>query len=191
MQASARRYLIISQLGLFIALVICLILIPGYLFARNEGGMSNYGIHLKTIVPYSLGFIIAAGYCLKAAQSLKPKSLITRRLRQLLFSYSTLLLLVLITTYGYKTTALLKNIHITATIVIAYFELIAAGWLCFAILRDKLNIVLLAFQFIGFIIATLTFVGLWHLLFTSQLITIVAFGIILIRGSSSVVEQGS
>jgi len=168
-----------------VSLVICLVLIPGFLFAKNEGGISNYGIHLKTAIPYSLGFLVAATYLIKAALATGNKLSWQRHLRQLLICYATLLTLVLVTTYGYKTNVFLKNLHITVTITIACFELIAAGWLNFAFLRDKLNVGLLSMQFIGFILGTATFLGHLHLLFTSQLITIITFGIILIRSYSA------
>lgn len=188
MNKSIKRYLLISQLSLLLDLAICLILIPHYLFARNEGGMSNYGIHLRSVVPYSLGFLVAAYYVLKAALTIKARSVTLRRLRLLLVGYGIIFLLILITTYGYKTNTFLKDTHIVVTIITFWFELLSAIWLCKAFLSDKLNISLLVCQFIALIIGSLTFFGAFHLLFTSQLITIITFGVILVRSSGQAVQ---
>jgi len=188
MNKSIKRYLLISQLSLLLDLAICLILIPHYLFARNEGGMSNYGIHLRSVVPYSLSFLVAAYYVLKAALTIKARSVTLRRLRLLLVGYGIIFLLILITTYGYKTNTFLKDTHIVVTIITFWFELLSAIWLCKAFLSDKLNISLLVCQFIALIIGSLTFFGAFHLLFTSQLITIITFGVILVRSSGQAVQ---
>jgi len=183
------KYLIISQSALVVSLIVCVILIPGFLFAKNEGGISNYGLHLKTVVPYSLGFLIAAFYLLKTALSKEFKLFSKQHLRQPLIGYAAFLILVLITTYGYKTNVFLKNTHITVTILIACFELLAAGWLYSTILRDKINIALLFAQFIGFVMGAATFLGYIHLLFISQLIMIITFGTILIRSYAKAQHQ--
>jgi hypothetical protein len=184
MNQSIKKYLLISQLCILVALTICLILMPHFLFAKNEGGVSNYGIHLKTVVPYSLGFLIAAFYVIRAAGAIETKSPKLRRLRELLLGYSVILLLVLITTYSYKVNLYLKDTHIGVTILTFWFEFLGAFWLCKVFLRDKLNIGFLAFQFIGLIMGSLTFLGFFHLLFTAQLITILSFGIIMVRSAS-------
>jgi hypothetical protein len=189
MNCPIKKYLLVSQLCLLLDLTICLILIPHFLFARDEGGMSNYGVHSRTVIPYSLGFILAAFYVIRAALAIKTKSTSLRRLRGLLLSYGVILLLILITTYGYKTNIYLKNTHIVITIVTFWFELLGAAWLCKAFLRDKINICLLALQLIGLIIGSLTFFGSLQLLFTAQLITIITFGVILVRSSGRAVSE--
>jgi hypothetical protein len=189
MKQSIKKYILISQLCLLLDLAICLILIPHFLFARNEGGMSNYGIHLKTVIPYSLGFLLAAFFVIRAALTIKNSSASLRRLRRLLICYFIILLLILISTYGYKTNIYLKDTHIVVTIATFWFELLSALWLCWVFLRDKMNIFLLVCQFIGLIIGSLTFFGSLHLLFTSQLITIITFGAILVRSSGQAVNE--
>jgi hypothetical protein len=188
MDIPIKKYLLISQLCLLVDLAICLILIPHFLFARNEGGMSNYGIHLKTVLPYSFGFLLAAFFVIKAALTIKAKSNRLHFMRRLLISYSILLLLILISTYGYKTNVYLKNTHIVITIATFWFELLSSAWLSRVFLWDKINIGFLVCQFIGLIIGSLTFFGSLHLLFTSQLITIISFGVILVRSSPRAVD---
>jgi hypothetical protein len=186
MERDTKKYLLISQLCLWLGVVICLVLIPHFLFSTNEGGLSNYGVHLKTVIPYSLGFLAAIFFVVEATLTMKPKS---PGLRQLLLGYSAALLLVLITTYGYKTNVYLKNTHIAVTIVFFWFELLAALWLCKTLLKDKTNIIMVILQLIGLIIGSLTFFGSLHLLFVSQLLTIIPFGIILIRSCNTLAKR--
>ncbi len=181
------KYLVISQLALALSLIICLILIPHFLFSKNEGGMSNYGIHLKTVIPYSLGFILASFYSIRAALTIKTKRTSMRQLKAMLLIYAGVLLLILLTTYGYKTNIYLKNTHITVTIITFWFEMLSAVWLIRTFLVDRLNIILVGCQFIALVIGSLTFLGQLHVLFVSQLITITAFGLILIRSSGAAV----
>jgi len=54
------RDLLVSQCTFFAFLALCIVLMPGILFRRNEGGMSNYGIHTVTVIPYS-GFYKRSG----------------------------------------------------------------------------------------------------------------------------------
>ena len=176
-----KKYLLLSQLYLGLSVTICLILLPHFLFSKNEGGMSNYGVHLKTVFPYSLGLLLTSFYAARAATVIKDKS---SALRKLLLSYAAVLLLVLITTYGYKRNVYLKNSHIAITIVFFWFELLSAIWLSKKFLSDKINIALVGVQFIGLVIGSLTFYGSLHLLFVAQLLTIIPFGIILVRSSA-------
>jgi hypothetical protein len=46
---------------------VCVAILPHFLFERNEGGISNYGIHASTAVFYTLAFSLSAGLLLRAA----------------------------------------------------------------------------------------------------------------------------
>jgi hypothetical protein len=186
MGLAIKKYLLLSQLCLLLSVVICLLLLPHFLFSKHEGGMSNYGVHLKTIIPYSLGLLLASFYALRAALAIKIRS---SPLRWLLLGYSALLLLVLVTTYPYKLNVYLKDTHIAVSIVLFWFEVLAAIWLCRAFLEDKINISLVILQIVGLIIGGLTLFGVFQLLFTSELLTIIPFGIILLRSSAATAQN--
>jgi hypothetical protein len=186
MEQAIKKYLLLSQLCLGLSVIICLILIPHFLFSTNEGGMSNYGVHLKTVIPYSLGLVLTSFYSVLAALSIKDKTSILRRL---LFGYALALLLVLITTYGYKTNVILKNTHIAVTIVFFWFELGSSAWMVRRFLSDKINIGLVILQVVGLILGSLTFFGSLHLLFVAQLLTIVPFGLVLVRSSAGITKK--
>lgn len=179
MERSIKKYLFSSQLCLWLSVIVCLALIPHFLFSKDEGGMSNYGVHLKTVIPYSIGLLLAALFVVKAALRLKRSS----HLRAVLLGYAAALSLILITTYGYKRNIYLKDTHIAVTIVFFWFELLTAVWLCKRFLADQINISLIVLQLIGFIIGAVTLFGPLHLLFVAQLLTIIPFGMILIRSS--------
>lgn len=150
--------------------------------------MSNFGVHLRTTIFYSLGFLVDALFIWLAARSLGGQSLATRRFRNMLLLVSTMLVAVLLSTYGYKVNLALRDIHIVVSSAFICFELTAAFWMCRFILADKLNTVFLVIQIGGFVIAALTLLGVLQLLFSAQLITVLAFGIITIR-SSRIVEK--
>src|SRR5687768_5459989 len=59
-----------SQLALAGALAVCVPLMPDFLFSSTMGGVSNYGVHARTVVPYSAGIVISAGLLLTAAARL-------------------------------------------------------------------------------------------------------------------------
>jgi hypothetical protein len=54
-------------------------------------------------------------------------------------------------------------------------------WLALVIYKDKLNMLILVIQLIGFLTAFFTLIGVLHLLFVSQIVASLAFGALLIR----------
>jgi hypothetical protein len=189
MQKRVNRYLIISQLILFIGLGICIVLIPGYLFKKNEAGVSNYGVHFKTVIPYSLAFLMCAIYVFRGALLIPLKAVVLVQLRRVLFMFSIILIVALLTTYTYKINNVCKDIHIGMAIATFCFEIIVAFWLCYRVHKDKLNLGLLAVQLLAFTVAALTLFGVLRLLFATQLLTSLMFGIILIRSSAAALKE--
>lgn|ERR1039458_3130684 len=183
------RYLFLSQLNLLIFLGICTVIMPGYLFERNEGGVSNYGVHNATVVPFTLAFLLSGVFVLLAAYAMPRSAKQLNRLRYALYGLSGLLALNLATTYGYKTSAALNNLHITSVIIIFWFEMAMAAWMVLALLKDRTSAVVLAIQFIGFLMGGLTLIGTLHLLFVTQVITGLAFGILLVRSGQRLAKQ--
>ncbi|MGA3150323.1 MAG: hypothetical protein ABSD10_01725 [Candidatus Saccharimonadales bacterium] len=175
------RYLVLSQLSLFIFLGTCIALLPRFLFERNEGGVSNYGVHAATIVPYSLAFLLCGVFILQAARYIPRTTQSLNCLRYALYALAGLLFLVLATTYPYKINSTLRIIHIISGVMIFCFEMVMAVWLVMVLVKDRVNISLLAAQLVGFFIAFFTLIGAAHLLFVAQSITGMAFGALLIR----------
>jgi hypothetical protein len=95
---------------------------PGFVLKRNEGGMSDYGVHIKTVAFYTIALLCLALYSRRAAL-LFPKDgdRRTKGLRSLLMAYSAVVFFVLLSTYGYTLNSVLKDIHFalgTALIVV-------------------------------------------------------------------------
>jgi hypothetical protein len=172
--------IVLGQVSFFVFLSISVALHPGFVFKLNEGGVSNYGIHLKTAIPYSLAFILCSYLSATAARHYRSSDGVARRLRQLLYTYTCLLLLTLLSTYGYTLNAELKQIHIVVGVVTIIFELVAS--LCmYAQLNGPWDTLFIVVQLGGFVLAGLTFLGAMHLLFLGQALADVGFALLLIH----------
>jgi hypothetical protein len=176
------RLIITSQLSLLVMIILCVLLSPRFLFSHNEGGISNYGVNSRTVVPYSLAFGLSAGLLYLAAYEL-PKKMGERSRRAIYTTSATLLLAVLLTTYGYKTSALRDHLHTTATIVAFIFQMGAGIWIARSLRPGTLSSVLLVIQATTFLIVLLTFFGLLHFLFIAEVLTIFSYGSLLVRSS--------
>lgn len=179
---TAVRYILLSQISMWAFLTLCTILMPHFLFERNEGGVSNYGVHALTIMPYSLAFGLGGLFMLAAAHSLSPAMKPSgREVRIVLSMLGCLLLLVLLTTYPYKISRLYDNLHIFTSILLFVTELLIAAWLVARLLSDRVNVMLFGLQIFGSLLSLFTLLGLLHVLFVSQFIVGLSFGVLLVR----------
>lgn len=183
------RYVALSQLSFFIGLGICFIILPRFLLERNEGGVSNYGVHWQTIVPYTLAFALC-GIFLARAALLLPRAKVFKRLRLALLLVAGSLFLVLGSTYPYQTNDAFRRIHIFFGIELFCLEVALAFWLVLTFCKDKQGMVLLAGQVIGFLLAGLTLFGVLHLLFVAQIMASLSFGLLLVRGVQTALASG-
>jgi hypothetical protein len=180
---------IASQCALFLGWGVCIVVVPHFLFERDEGGVSNFGLHADTVVPYSLAFLVCSAFLWRAAGGIDGVDADCRRFRVELQVLASLLLLVLVTTYAYKANSFLHGVHVVAGVAITCFESFAACWMVAAFVRTPVVLVLLGVELLGFVVAALTLLGRVHLLFVSQLLTSVAFGLLLIAASIVVRER--
>ncbi len=171
-----------GQIGFALFIAVCVSLHPGFVLKANEGGISNYGVHAKTFVPYSLGLLIASACSYRAASMRLGSSASTQLFHALLRTYSALLVLTLLTTYGYTLDPPLKELHIIVGVATIVFETVASVWMYYATGK---NLLAMLVELVGFVLAALTFFGAVHLLFASQLVTGISFAILL-AGTSAV-----
>ncbi len=180
-EASPRRVMVQDvtwgQIGFGGFLAICVALHPGLVLKANEGGLSNYGVHLKTAIPYTLALLSPAALTYQAAQAFRPATRTERHFRVLLRLYSGLMALTLASTYGYTLDQPQKIIHIAIGVAITVFESLASLWM-YRVLR-RLRWVLVA-QLAGLLVAALTFFGALHLLFLTQVVTGGAYAVLLV-----------
>lgn len=172
-----------SQIGFAFFFAICVALHPGLVLEANEGGMSNYGVHVKTAVPYTLALAFAAGLTYWAARLIRTTTTPARHFKVLLQTYSWLILFTLLSTYGYTLNTPLKEIHIVVGVATIVFESTASLWM-YRVVKSLRSV--LVVQLFGFVLAALTFFGALHVLFLSQILTGGGFALLLVRTSRQV-----
>jgi hypothetical protein len=167
-----------GQWGFALGVGICVILHPGFVLKANEGGLSNYGVHAKTAVPYYLALGVAAFSAYLAATHAYDSANLSPRLRVLLLSYATLVVLTLASTVGYTLDATQRDVHVGVGSALTVFEIAASLWLY---RERRRNVGLVFVQLVGFVMAALTILGHIHLLFVSEIVTGASFAILLFR----------
>jgi hypothetical protein len=172
---STFRLLAFGQIAFFGFLVLCFAIDP--VFLKTEGGVSNYGVHAATIIPYTLAFGSCAVMTTLAARQLKGG----RTLRIALYALAVLLLAVLVSTYPYKINGTLDEIHQLVSQALFVYELGFGAYLTFGIRSERLTICLFSIQFLASLAALLTVLGVFHLLFVSQILTGAAFSALQLR----------
>src|SRR5580658_2597255 len=144
---------------------------PGYVLARREGGISEYGVHIKTAVLYTLGWVVLAGGNMRAARACGGRGVRSEKVRKLLLFYSGASLLVLISTYFYSLDAVLKYIHYGFGAILVVFMSTAAYWLSRQLTDVPWARAVLWVQVLGSIAALLSIVGTLHVLFFAESIS--------------------
>jgi hypothetical protein len=167
---------------LAVASAVCVALHPGFVLKRNEGGFSNYGVHLVTALPYSAAFLGAAGGAVAGARILSAASARERALRRVLDFYAALCLAVLASTFWYQHGRGPDDLHVGVGVAAMVFQLLATGWLTVAFRGARWA---LGAQLIGFTLGALTFFSLAHLLFASQVLSGVTFGVALVHAAGA------
>jgi len=159
---------------------------PGFVLQRDEGGMSNYGIHVKTALPYTVALLAPVLLSLDVARQAVATSMAAKRFVSLLRLYSGLLFLTLVTTYSYPLNVGLKDLHIAVGVAIIVVESAASLWIYRA---TKTMAPVLIIQYAGLVLAALTFFGVLHVLFLSQLVTGIAFAVLLVMGTRRILDE--
>src|SRR5271170_2555696 len=105
----AVSYMVRGEVAFLVLTGVCIALHPGFVLKRDEGGLSNYGVHIKTAIPYTLSLALLVVYNLRAASLDTDDDQRSRRLRFLLRGYGSVLVAVLLSTYVYSLNGVLKN----------------------------------------------------------------------------------
>ncbi len=182
MNPRAAAYVTYAQWVLAFFVIVCIGLHPGFVLKRDEGGFSNYGIHIKTAISYTLAYLLCAVFTFLAARSMPQDSALERRLRRVLWAYVALLLLLLFSTYGYSLNAPLKDIHGAIGLVAMVFDPAVALWIYRQIRPSTWDHALLGVEFIGLVLGVIDLFNVAHVLFASQATIAFGFGFLLVRG---------
>ena len=70
MNTRSSKYVTYGQWNLIVFVLLCLSIHPGFVLKRDEGGFSNYGVHIRTVVPYTLTYLGCVIFTLLAAKYL-------------------------------------------------------------------------------------------------------------------------
>jgi hypothetical protein len=186
----AVRWVVLGEVAFLLFMGVSVALHPGYVLARHEGGISEYGVHLKTAVLYTLAWAVLAGGNLRAASACGGRGPRSEKVRKLLWTYSAVILLVLISTYFYSLDAVLKYIHYGFGAVLVVFMSAAAYWLYRQLADVPWARAILWVQMVGSAAALLSIVGVLHVLFGAESISNVGCAILLARTCSGALDEG-
>lgn len=178
--------------GLFIA--VCVALHPGFVLKWNEGGMSDYGSHIETALPYSMALLGLAEFSRRGAALYRANDRTTRRLRRVLSLYSAIVVVMLASTYVYSLNYTLRDVHFGLGTVLILFEVLSSVWMFSLFRRFVWDGIFLAMQIAGSALCLVTIVGALHVLFFAEMLTGAGFAGLIIhtsRGIRSGVDTSS
>ncbi|MGA2433313.1 MAG: hypothetical protein ABSG09_07620 [Acidimicrobiales bacterium] len=189
MNNRASRFVTYGQWNLVVFVIFCLSLHPGFVLKRDEGGFSNYGIHVKTVIPYTLTYLGCVIFTLIAAKYLPVGGHNAMVLARLLRSYALLCLLLLVTTYGYSLNTPLKDVHGVVGLAAMVFDPAASVWLFLHVNTSVWDRILVGVELAGLVLGVIDLLNVAHVLFASQAVIAVGFGFLLARGTHYIERQ--
>jgi hypothetical protein len=185
----AVRWVVFGEVAFLVFMAVSVALHPGYVLARKEGGISEYGVHIKTAVLYTFAWAVLAGSNMRAARVCGGRGVRSRKVRNLLLFYSAATLPVLISTYFYSLDAVLKYIHYGFGAVLVVFMSAAAYWLYRQLPDVTWARAILWVQVLGSMAALLSIVGVFHVLFCAESISNVGCAILLAKTCSGSLDE--
>ena len=165
---TAARSVVWGQSVFVGGLLACVALAPGLVLKAREVGVSNFGVHATTVVPYSVAFVGSVAGLARASLRVR------RPYAGVFVACAVCYGAALVTTYSYHLDAGLKDLHDAAGIATM---VVSFGLGVVALAREARLAPVLAAHLAGLAVGALTLVGAWHLLFTAQVSTSVAFGV--------------
>ncbi len=149
-------------------LVACVALSPHLVLKASEVGVSNFGVHATTVVPYSVAFVGSVIGLARAA--LRVHRPYAGAFVACALCYGA----ALVTTFPYHVDPGLKDLH-DATGIVTMVVSFALGVVALA--HERRLAPVLALHLGGLAVGLLTLIGAWHLLFLAQVATSVAFSV--------------
>jgi hypothetical protein len=174
---STKRYLSASQLALTGLLLLCSFMAPSVV--STDGGVSNFGNRLSTVVPYTLGFSLSAAFLIVAAIDLLSQRVVSKIYAATLLVVAALDLLVLVSTYPRHINLIYSEVHDDLGIALFVFEFALSLW-CLVRGWNQSTTALFSVELVGSIIGLLSILKLVHLLYYGQVVGGLGFGLLLI-----------
>jgi hypothetical protein len=182
-------YVVIGELAFLVFTAVSIAMHPGFVLKGDEGGLSNYGVHITTAVPYTLALALLAFYNRRAALHCTVEDQRTRRLRLLLTSYCSVVLLVLLSTYVYTLNGLLKNLHFGLGTVLIVVVFAGSIWMYRLWPPTPAVRLFLLMQIAGDVLTLGTVVGAFHLLFLAEMVSNIGFASLLVRTCRRIADE--
>ena len=179
------RNLVYAQISFFGCLAIAVALTTtGF---TNNQGLSFYGAHYPTILPFGLGFVLCDFFLLRAANELPAQQRPFDKLQLLLRIIAALMLAVLLTpdTFGW----IFYTAHVLASALLFLLEIGIATWLAWRWNSSTLMWVLLGGQTVAGIVALLSELQFMHYLSQGSLAFQLLFGVLLVWSISQLISQ--
>jgi hypothetical protein len=187
----AVRWVVIGEVAFLFFMGLSVALHPGYVLARREGGISEYGVHAKTALLYTIAWTALAGSNMRAARVCGGRGVCSNTVRKLLLFYSAAIFLVLVSTYFYSLDAVLRDIHYGFGAVLVTFMSVAAYWSYRQLPDVHWARAMLWVQVLGSLAALLSIVGALHVLFGAESISNVGCAILLAKTCCSALDRGA
>jgi len=179
------RDLIYAQLSFFICLAVT-VFITNAGFVDNHG-LSFYGAHLKTVLPFGFGLVMCDIFLLRAANTISGINSTVKSLVPYLRILAILLMLIVLTPDALN--PVFGVMHTIASSALFLFEIILATWLTLHWHSDKLTWVLLIAQFLTGIVAMLSEFQISRYLSESTVFFQLFFGLLLVWTFSNLINQ--
>lgn len=154
---------------------------------KTNGGVSNFGNHLLTVIPYSLGFIVSIVYLVRAGRLLAANQQYKKHMYAL-YGFSGLEAIVYLSTFLRRFAWVFSQIHDGLGIILFAYAFILSIWWTV----QRFNLVALAFfaiQTIGDTIGLITIAGAFHLLYYAQAIGMIGFSLVLVYLLPSIIDE--
>jgi hypothetical protein len=171
------RCLWISQISLSILLVLCSVIAPSVV--SSDGGVSNFGNRLTTVVPYTLSFSLCSLFLCVAAVGLAKVRPDRTWSGLALVGVAVLDLLVLASTYPRHINLLYSEIHDDLGIALFAFEFVCSIWLLISG-WSRQTVLFFSIEVAGSLAGLLSILKIVHLLYYGQMIGGVGFGLLLV-----------
>jgi uncharacterized membrane protein len=159
---------------------------PGLVLKRDEGGVSNYGIHAKTVAAYSVAFGAAIVGAFTGVARLRVGAPTARTLQLVLAGYGGLMTAALVSTYPYSLSVPFKDVHEVIGVTLVLYLVVTTGWLFAHQASSGRARAWLGAVVVGFVLSVLTLLNVLHVLFLAQVLLAAGYGTLLVSATRSV-----
>jgi hypothetical protein len=182
---ATRSYLRLSQISLLTLLLVCSLLIPSV--SEGHGGVSNFGDHVSTVVPYILSFSLSILFLCLAAKQVRDMGTGFRSMADLLLVIAFLELLVLISTFPRRISPGYYEVHDWLGVALYAYEFALSLWF---VTRERSVKILGSFtiEVFGSALGLLSSLKVIHLLYYGQIIGALGFGVLLVAAFPNIID---